>query len=516
MENNHPLIIVDDEPLARDAVSRLLADRFPSFTLAGVADSGPAGVELFRRVRPSIIIMDIRIPGYDGLEASRLILKESPETQIIVLSAYDDFQYAQEALHNGILGYLLKPVREDRLGALLDNAVERIRQNRKRVREHRDVRTYRNIAVREQVASFLYGSKGGISAEEFAKLSDPPIDSGYFIVVFAERDRALSTSEIRKLSERLERMNLGLTGEWMGFYLPIFIPTLDGSAESWRSEAEFLAREISHHIRTNTNARVRVGVGPFRKEPGQFPESFRLAFDALQEDRDSRSIVFPVLHSGMSSRRDTYPVEGEEAFLRACRASNGTAALNAAGELADDLVNPEDPLMDSRFAVTEFLIVFRREWEKISGEPKRQSMANIIREALLCTDHVVLKEWFLLVVRDLVRNLGNDEGDDDLLLRKVKHFINLNDLREVNLESAAASVGLSAPYLSRLFKEKCGRNFHDYMVQERMHAAARLLKETPSPIQEIAHRVGYGDVAYFGRLFRKKFGSTPRDYRKSD
>ena len=68
MENNHPLIIVDDEPLAREAVSRLLADRFPSFSLAGVADSGPAGVELFRRVRPAIVIMDIRIPGYDGLE----------------------------------------------------------------------------------------------------------------------------------------------------------------------------------------------------------------------------------------------------------------------------------------------------------------------------------------------------------------------------------------------------------------------------------------------------------------
>ena len=101
-------------------------------------------------------------------------------------------------------------------------------------------------------------------------------------------------------------------------------------------------------------------------------------------------------------------------------------------------------------------------------------------------------------------------------MRKVKHFINLNDLREVSLESAAASVGLSAPYLSRLFKEKCGRHFHEYVVQERMHAAAGLLRESPNPIQEISRMVGYGDVAYFGRLFRKHFGSTPRDYRNSD
>jgi two-component system response regulator YesN len=516
METNHTLIIVDDEPLAREAVSRLLEERFPDFSIAGVADSGPASVDLFRKLHPEIVIMDIRIPGFDGLEASRVILKESPDTQIIVLSAYDDFHYAQDALHDGILGYLLKPVREERLRILLDSAIDRIRKNSARARDRRDVKTYRSIAVREQVASFLYGSKGGISADDFARLSDPPIKSGYFIVIFSERDRIFTTDEIKELGSALERMNLGLIGEWMGLYLPIFIPSDESSVDSWRSEAEFLARELSHLIRTRTNTRVRVGIGPFRNNPEQFPDSFRLAFDALQEGDDPRPIIFSVPRGSISTRRDTYPVEGEKVFLTACRASNGTAALNAAGLLADDLINPEDPLMDSRFAVTEFLIVFRREWERISGEPKRQNMANIIREALLCADHVVLKDWFLLVVRDLVRNLGNDEGDDDLLLRKVKHFVNLNDLRDVSLESAAESVGLSAPYLSRLFKDKGGRHFHEYVVDIRVHAAARLLRETMMPIKDVARDVGYSDVAYFGRLFRKKFGSTPRDYRNSD
>ena len=71
-------------------------------------------------------------------------------------------------------------------------------------------------------------------------------------------------------------------------------------------------------------------------------------------------------------------------------------------------------------------------------------MANLLREALLCNDHMVLREWFLLVVRDLIRNLSQDGGGDDLILRKVKHFIDLNDLREVSLESAADSIGITA------------------------------------------------------------------------
>ena len=178
----YPLIIVDDEPLAREALGRLLNSGFPDFEVAGEADSGPGGVELFRALRPPIVIMDIRIPGFDGLEASRIILKDSPDTQILVLSAFDDFRYVQEALHDGVLGYLLKPVREDRFRELLDKAVVRINERKTRLQEKEDIRTFRNLAVREQVASFIYGSKGGIPAEDFAALSDPPVRQGYFLL----------------------------------------------------------------------------------------------------------------------------------------------------------------------------------------------------------------------------------------------------------------------------------------------------------------------------------------------
>jgi two-component system response regulator YesN len=512
----HPisLIVIDDEPLAREAFSRVLSERFGEFLLSGEADSGPSGLTLFRNVRPQIVIMDIQMPGFDGLEASRIILKESPGTQIIVLSAYDDFRYVQEALHGGVLGYLLKPVKEDKLQELLEKAAERIRLTDRSIKDKMESRTWKSLAVRDQVASFLYGSHGGISADVFAALSDPPIRSGYFLVFCTEGDRTPGSREIQEINLRLDRLEGCLPGHWMGRYLTVFVQAELSTEEAWRSEAEFLSREIQYLIQEIASVRTRVGVGPVVASAPHFGDSFRAAFDMLQEDSDKREVVFSSRDRERESRVDRYPVIGEAGFLSACRASDGTAALKAATELADDLISPEASLMDARFAVTEFLIVFRREWESLSGEPKRRAVANLLREALLCADHSVLRDWFLLVVRDLVRHIGHENDGDDLTLRKVRHFIDLNDLREVSLETASASLGITPSYLSRLFKEKTGGHFHEYVMERRLEMAARLLRETALPVHDVSHRVGYGDAAYFGKVFRKHYGSTPRDYRK--
>ncbi len=510
----YPLIIVDDEPLARQAVARILETRFPSFPILGEADSGPGGVALFKDLRPCIVLMDIRIPGFDGLEASRSILRESPETQIIVLSAFDDFKFVQQALHEGVLGYLLKPVRPESLNELLEKAVERISGMESRESERKDIRLFRSLAVREQVSSFIYGSKGGIPASDFADLSHPHIRYGYFLVFRSDGGFKLNSEDLRKVNRSMDRLTGCHPGNWMGKYLPVFIRTENNDSESWKSEAAFLSREITHIIQDITATRVSSGAGPIAAGPENFGDSFRAAFDSLQDEGS--------LQKTLSSRGldDNYPIEKESVFLQACRASDGTAAFKAAEDLIDDLISPDATLMDARFAVTEFLIVFRREWESLSGTPKRRAMANLLREALLCNEYDVLREWFLLVVRDLIRNMidtGRSAGGsrEELILRKVKHYIDLNKLRDVSLEASAESVGITPSYLSRVFKEKTGQHFHDYVLNRRLASAAGLLKETNLTSREIAYQVGYGDVAYFSRIFRKRYGSSPRDYRRN-
>lgn len=106
------VLIVDDEELSRIAVRKLLSRLFPAVLVAGEAATGRAAVDLALSLRPDIVLMDIRIPGMNGMEAAQAILSGLRGVKVVVLSAYDSFGFAQRAINIGVSGYLLKPVSE--------------------------------------------------------------------------------------------------------------------------------------------------------------------------------------------------------------------------------------------------------------------------------------------------------------------------------------------------------------------------------------------------------------------
>jgi two-component system, response regulator YesN len=121
------VVIVDDEDLSRYAIRKLLSDSFVDVSVVGEAVNGQEAVQLVRELRPDLVIMDVRLPGLDGLEASRRIVKIHQRVRIIIVSAYDDFSYAQKALNLGLAGYMLKPVTDEDVGGTLSRVLEDIR-----------------------------------------------------------------------------------------------------------------------------------------------------------------------------------------------------------------------------------------------------------------------------------------------------------------------------------------------------------------------------------------------------
>ncbi|MCF1502323.1 response regulator [Afifella sp. H1R] len=113
------LLVADDTPIIRSTVSRVVAAEALDFANVWEAKNGSEAVELARRERPELILIDIKMPGVDGLEAAAIIKAELPRTRLIFLTAYDEFAYVQRALKIGALDYLLKPIRPAKLGELL-------------------------------------------------------------------------------------------------------------------------------------------------------------------------------------------------------------------------------------------------------------------------------------------------------------------------------------------------------------------------------------------------------------
>lgn len=119
----YKLLIVEDVPLERRALRKIIERQYFNINILDDAQNGIEAIEKAKLYRPDIILMDIRIPEISGLEAQKRILKILPNVKTIILTAYGEFDYAQEAIKTGVVDYLLKPVRPEELCKAIDAAI---------------------------------------------------------------------------------------------------------------------------------------------------------------------------------------------------------------------------------------------------------------------------------------------------------------------------------------------------------------------------------------------------------
>ena len=496
MDKEYSILVIDDEPLARLSFRKLIETRFPGFLVCGEAATGPEGLESFRRFRPDIVMMDIQIPDLNGLETSRLILERHPEAQIIILSAYDQFDYVQDALNSGILGYLLKPINEKKLSQLLDKAAQRIKGLEDSTRDSLQLQTFREIASGDMVTSFIYGCCGGLDADFYAVHQEPAIKSGYFLLF--RIDDPLSEEESgAAINNYLKHLPGAIPGRWIGTILPVFIV-----AEESSSPDIVLMEGIAHRLNLLSSHRVKTGMGGVQSRPADFPLSFSQALDNLESGSLNRSSA--VLE---------YPRDLEQRFLRAAEEERWESAGDSINLFFELLSMPSYSLGNTQMVLAEFLIMFRRFLDDRGDGNSSHLISNLLRNIHLHSDRLSLLEWIAASLIDLLSVLEKSENTEDLQIRKVLKYIDLNDFQEISLESAAVSIGLTPQYLSRIFKDRYKMNFLEYLISRRMDFACRLLKESDLSIRDIALKSGYSDVNYFGRVFKKQMEMSPRDYR---
>jgi len=156
-------VIVDDEDLSRYAIRKLLSDAFVDISVVGEAVNGQEAVQLVRELRPDLVIMDVRLPGLDGLEASLRISKIHQRVRIIIVSAYDDFSYAQKALNLGLAGYMLKPVTQEDVSGTLSRVLDEIRSARRLAEQTRPI----DSLLSQGVGTMLTGRSEGNDAGRY-------------------------------------------------------------------------------------------------------------------------------------------------------------------------------------------------------------------------------------------------------------------------------------------------------------------------------------------------------------
>jgi len=496
------ILIVDDEQEIRNGIRHLLngstlADRLQ---VVGTASDGQEALNAVSSGPVDLIITDIRMPGMGGLELIRCVRAAHPSIAFVILSGYDDFAYAREAMRYGALDYLLKPVEERELLGIVERLIEQ--------------------TSRENEPS-LY-----LSREEFRALHE---NDEWKAVVLCGVDE-LPEERVRQLGgeSTLQWMLAKVQSETARELGGVYFLTGD-SAVPFRYSFGLAAaneRELRDKL-TEFTQRVH----RFCRERVRVPVSFGVSEPVRQDGRSSEEmsleLAFARAHQALFSR-----VLSGSGIYRAediveARHHHASERLEAAMEIkdADSIIEEIEALIERcaregnvsvfLLSLERLLFVVHHRWQVdlSSADGTSMPMMNRTLESLLWSSRLdslrkSLMEWIQSTLARL--DPAKQEGQ---VLARAKKYIQAHLQHPVNLTEVSQETHVTPQYLSKLFREKSGETFIEYITKLRIEEAKRLLAEPGVKVYEVAGRVGYSHWKHFSRVFKQYTGYGPADYK---
>ena len=538
--------LVEDEVVIREMIKKMIPWEQYGFELAGEAADGEMALPLILKSKPDLLITDIKMPFMDGLTLCRLVKKELPDIRIVILSGYDDFNYAKQAISIGVEDYLLKPITKNAF-------IERLEEIHNRYEHEKTQREYYE--------------KFRLEMQEYEKNA-----SRDFFETLVRAD-----SDLAELYRRADKLNLDIVAE--AYNILIFTPdTSEGNYNSyeecsdWEAEVQdkintyflnhpvailfrhqvfsyaILVKGQKDTIEKNTEECVKaiqdimnqterrtdwfIAVGKSADRLSMLGHSYRTAvransFRYLYDGHilDYQSLEAQKENPSDSCREDSVQLRNvninalNPAILQKFL-SSGLAEevddfirdyFNAIGqEPMSSLVFRNYVVLNVRFSVLSFLKKLGCDDSEISGQEMENIMGETGKTIEAAVDYCgkILKK--AIALRD--ENAGNQNRS---VLKLAVDFIDHNYMdEEISLNKAAHVANVSANHFSALFSQNMGQTFTEYLTDLRMSKAKELLRCTAMRSSEIAGEVGYKDAHYFSYLFKKTQGMTPSEYRK--
>ena len=528
----YKVLLADDEGIVLDSLRFILEKNFGEACEVRTAKSGRMVIEVAQEFAADIAILDIQMPGINGIEAMKEIRTFNNWMVIIVMSAYDKFAFAQEAMNLGAIEYITKPFTKEKVVECVQKAMNLV-DDAKRKRSN-------DLIVREKLQSVVPIIENGFinlilfqedftaDMESYRSLLDIQDEFGFVITLqFGERDKSgklenpVGTSvQLQKyvpiMREIIKEFFLSaIVGSIMANKVAIFVPWKNNAMEfEERSKIIERCRNMVHKLGRQTNLHFRAGMGTVRSFV-QLHDSYEESKKALRIGKGS-VVQAQDLMLGCDYEKD-YPVELEEKLFLYVRTGNVEGNRENANQFFDWMVqNYADYPQDIKTKVLEFVMSAEREAFLQGG--LRYGLLyrkDYLDTVLACSSYEELRQWFIRKIVEATRNVTEKKREqNNSVVGKAKEHMKQNFARDLSLEEVAKYVDISPYYFSKLFKEEEGENFIDYLTSLRIAKAKELLHGTEVSIKEVCSEVGYSDPNYFSRIFKKVVGYTPTEYRE--
>ncbi|SFA72975.1 two-component system, response regulator YesN [Cohnella sp. OV330] len=506
------LLIVDDEQIERDGLQAILRKGFPELDIAQ-AKNGKIAVEMAAELQPDLILMDIKMPGMNGLEAIEIIAEAQPGVKFVMVTAYDTFDYARSAIKLGVKDYLLKPSKASEIVATVGKVLSQIEEERRSAetskRQEDALRKVLPVIEADIVTQLLFDHVHEVHLDELVGLlgesaGGEPFAMSVLLPTGAEGLYAA-------IREKARQAGGGWVGAMYGRHIPVI--AFRDPARSYRSQALALARDLLSVADAGLPGAGGsfVGIGGVCDSLDQIRQSYQEALIASSDPTLPVKYRFYADTPALGMAREGLSAkQWERQFFDRIRLGQWEQVEADVQELLRRSESEGADLLLGQQRALELLWLASRVLLEMGVETESPLFSVQAR------DYRQLRaETALLLARMRQAFETHQEQVKPDAIQQIKQYVYEHSHEDISLEAIGKRVGLSPFYISKLFKEQLGVNYIDFLTECRIDKAKKLMGDPERSLKEITFEVGYHDPNYFSKVFKKMCDVSPTEYRKT-
>jgi len=514
------LLIAEDEALERKALRFLLGKYFSkSIEIVDEVSNGRDAVDKARELKPHIILMDIHMPIMEGLEACSLIKKNNEETEFIILTAFNYFDYAKQAIHIGVSDYLLKPFSNEGFVSSLHKVISKINSKNSIVNKNNELKeNYRKISPyveKQMVENVAYGVT--LTDDQFNEYRDIfRIESVKFCcIVFTLIENELFCENSTVLiKNKLNTLFPIIVGSLCLNDIILFVFDEEVGSKVLSRGFEDLLNSLKDDFKLSDDVTLSIGASAISEGLNQLYPSYKEA-KRCSESTDNIDLrlngkSLKNIGSNNNVNRPNHILSG-----KIIKEDLNGSIIELDTILSDILSRDGSPNL---LIVKETLLVMLDGViedinEFIGKDFKGFSKDKILEELINLRKISDLKNCSSLILKNLITYISSYKRSKNIdVVEKVKDYIDNNYMNGVSLDNLAQYVSMSSFYLSRIFSKVEGTNIKEYIIKIRMEKAKSMLIEGTKTVKQISWEVGYVDQNYFSKAFKKYTNISPKEY----
>ena len=531
------VFLIEDEIIMREGIKNHISWKANDLELVGEASDGELAYPMIKSLNPDIIITDIMMPFMNGLELSRLLKSEMPQVKIIILSGYDEFKFAKEAISIGVTEYLVKPISSEKLLEVINKVADQIiteREQQNKLQLKQDILEYENL-IRTKFFEKIISNSLGVTEilKQGFELGLEMSAAMYHLILiqFNQYDQPLAGYEEEMLSatKKIKSVFSNAKDSYLfdrGIEGIAFILKGNSKDEIIKTKNN-VVDQLKTILKDYSSISFFGGIGSLVHRLSEISKSFYQANRALSYRYVMEQNQFlssdQITDSYSKNEKEKINIkefgkfdkEAIDNFLKSGHLSEASAFLedylSSLGEVnINSYLCRQYVVMDMYVTIIAFLTKLGQDTTevlKLCGEYEQ------ITEQINTIER--MKEYLegIIVKAITIRNKISTKKNEKILVKAKKYIMEHYDQDDISLNSVASFVNLSPSHFSMIFSQGVGETFIEFLTNARIEKAKELLLCTNMKTYEVGVAVGYKDSHYFSYLFKKFTKYTPTEFR---